>query len=83
LFCSVLEFDKAPASETILSLTKTTDEPVVVGGEVEYHCNSTRFYFAYGIRWAFQRGNGDIEFVDDCKKISSKNSLSTSILKIK
>lgn len=62
-----MDFDNAPPSESILTLTRSSVDPIYLGSEVEYNCNSTRFYFAFGIRWAFKRGNDEIEFIQDCK----------------
>lgn len=55
----------------ILTLQRISPEgPSFVGDEVEFHCNSTRFYFAYGIRWGWEKVGGEIEFIDEgkCRK---------------
>lgn len=65
---SVLDFEKTPPSEMILTLQRISPEgPSFVGDDVEFHCNSTRFYFAYGIRWGWEKLSGEIEFIDDGK----------------
>ena len=62
-----MNFDKAPPAEQVMTLDRATNEELFVGSETEFRCNTSRFYFGTGVRWAFERLNGDLEFLEDSK----------------
>ena len=60
-----MNFETAPEAELIMTLNRQTDEELFVGSETEFRCNSSKFFFGFGLRWAFERIGGELEFVEE------------------
>ena len=58
-----MSFETAPEAELVMTLYRPTDEELFAGSETEFRCNSSKFFLGFGLRWAFERIGGELEFV--------------------